>query len=162
VADPRCERQDEVLASRHTSDAGLHAHVASCPDCAELVSLADAILDERNAAVRETSVPGSGAAWWRIQLRAHREAERTAVRTVTLVQAVSIAAALAVLGVPSLAWFAKSGLPPWSTILQSGMPLPDRGCALVGACTGCRLVGRYRGVDGSRRRDMRFPRTSPP
>lgn len=127
MADTRCEREDEVLAGRHTSDAGLHAHVASCPDCAELLALAGAILDERNAGVREARVPGSGAVWWRIQLRARREAERTAARTVTLVQAVAIAAALAialaVLGVPSLAWFAQPGLLPWSTILKSGMPL---------------------------------------
>ena len=127
MADTRCERQDEVLAGRHTSDTGLHAHVASCPDCAELVALAGAILDERNAAVREASVPGSGTAWWRVQLRARREAERTAARTVTLVQAVAIAAslaiALAVLGAPSLAWFAQPGLSSWSAILQSGMPL---------------------------------------
>ena len=127
MADTRCDREDEVLAGRHGSDAALRAHVASCADCAELVTLADAILDERNIAVHEASIPGSGAAWWRIQQRARRDAERAAARTVTIVQAVAISAALAIalalLGAPSLAWFARPGLPSWSTVVGSGMPL---------------------------------------
>jgi hypothetical protein len=127
VADNRCEREDEVLAGRQSGDARLREHVASCPGCAELVALADAILDERNTIVREASVPGSGAAWWRIQMRARRDAERAAARTVTTVQAVAIAAALAIalafLGTPSLTWVTQSVRPSWMSFAPWGLPL---------------------------------------
>ena len=127
MADTRCSREDEVLAGRQTNDAGLRAHVASCPNCTELVALADAILDERNTAVREAAIPASGTAWWRIQLRARRDAERTAARTVTIVQAVALASALAIaitlLGAPALAWLAQTGRPSLANVAPWGLPL---------------------------------------
>jgi hypothetical protein len=127
VADERCEREDEVLAGRQNNDTDLCEHVTTCRHCAELVALADAILDERNVAVREASVPASGAAWWRIQMRVRRDAERAAARTVTIVQAVAIAAALAIalafLGAPSLAWLTQPGRPSWNSVIPLGLPL---------------------------------------
>jgi hypothetical protein len=102
VADRRCPRQDEMLAERDLE------HLAACPDCAELVALADAVLEERGIAMSEACVPPSGAVWWRIRMRAYREAERAATRTVTIVQAIAVAAAVII----TLLLFARPALPP--------------------------------------------------
>ena len=46
----------------------------------------DPIADAFRDAVRDARVPSAGWMWWRLQLRARREAEASAVRTVTRVQ----------------------------------------------------------------------------
>ena len=62
----------------------------------------DPVADAFRAAARDARVPSAGLMWWRIQLRAKREAEASAVRTVTRVQwmvpALVLAFGLVVLG----------------------------------------------------------------
>src|SRR5207237_7087672 len=83
-------------------DAELRAHVDACASCRELALVAGNVLTDANAAMREASIPSSGAMWWRIQRRTHAEAARSASRLITFVQIGSIAAvaivAIALLG----------------------------------------------------------------
>jgi hypothetical protein len=46
----------------------------------------DPVAEAFRAAARDARVPSAGLMWWRLQLRARREAEAAAVRTVTRVQ----------------------------------------------------------------------------
>ncbi len=95
--DTTCPRESEVLdvlGAGRTPDGELAAHVAACPDCSDLATVAAAVLDDRNTAMQEASVPPSGAVWWRMQVRAYYDAQRTASRTATVVQAVALFGAL--------------------------------------------------------------------
>ncbi|HEX6850851.1 MAG TPA: hypothetical protein VF139_05530 [Candidatus Polarisedimenticolaceae bacterium] len=62
----------------------------------------DPVAEAFRAAARDARVPSAGLMWWRMQLRAKREAEAAAVRTVTRVQwivpALVLAFGLVVLG----------------------------------------------------------------
>jgi hypothetical protein len=112
VTDPGCPREYEALEAIQAGrwpdgcDAALRAHVAACPSCGELVTLASALLEQRNVAVRDAHLAGSGLVWWRIQMRARREAQRNAARVLAAVQAAAVIAALgvamALLGATSL------------------------------------------------------------
>jgi hypothetical protein len=82
-----------VSSGRHP-EGELGEHVAACADCADLATVAGAILDERNEAMHEASVPPSGAMWWRIQMRAYHDAQRATTRTITVVQGVALLAAV--------------------------------------------------------------------
>ena len=95
-----CERENEILraiAARQwpeRCDAELRAHAASCTECADLVEVATALTEERDAAVAEAHLPSSGAVWWRAQLRARQDAARLARRVISFVQAAAVAAAV--------------------------------------------------------------------
>ncbi len=98
---PTCPREGElldVISAGRTPDGELATHVAACPGCSDLLTVAGAILDDRNAAIHEPNIPPSGAVWWRMQMRAYYDAQRTASRTATVVQAVVLLGALLVAG----------------------------------------------------------------
>lgn len=116
-----CERSPEVLdvlgAGRWPDgcDAELRAHVADCASCTDLVEVAGALLEERDAAFREAILPGSGLVWWRIQLRARREAQRTVSRAAAVVQAIAIVSGLLV----ALAFLSASSFSGWHEWLSN-------------------------------------------
>ena len=125
MADTTCPREGElldVISAGRTPDGELAIHLDACPGCSDLFTVAAAVLDDRNAAIREANVPPSGAVWWRMQMRAYYDAQRTASRTATVVQAVVLLGALlvagAILGRESLvsAFTSLSRIPlaPWS------------------------------------------------
>ena len=93
-----CPRESEILdmlmTARWPDACGdeLRAHAQSCASCADLVLVATAITSD----VPEAHVPTSGVVWWRMQRRDREEAARAASRTITIVQASSILAAIAV------------------------------------------------------------------
>jgi len=97
-----CNYEAEVLRAVATAhiDDDLRAHIASCDDCAELLSVATAVADDRRTLMREAPIPSSGLMWWRTRMRAREEARRMAVRTATLVQAglIAVAIIIAVVG----------------------------------------------------------------
>jgi len=86
----------------------LREHLAACGTCAVLIEVAHALARDRERAARTAPVPGSGAAWWRMQLRMRREAERSARRTVTLVQG----AILGVCAIVALVLVGEIATPP--------------------------------------------------
>ena len=98
-----CNYEAEILRAVATAhiDDDLRAHIASCDGCAELLSVATAVADDRRTLMREAPIPSSGLMWWRTRMRAREEARRMAVRTATLVQAglIAVAVIIAVVGV---------------------------------------------------------------
>jgi len=123
--DTTCPREGElldVISAGRTPDGELADHLTACPGCSDLFTVAGAILDDRNAAVHEASIPPSGAVWWRMQMRTYYDAQRTASRTATVVQAVVLLGALfvavAIVGrqtlVDAFTSMTRIPLAPWS------------------------------------------------
>ena len=120
-----CPREADVLEALQTSawpdccGEDLRVHVASCQVCAGLVEIAAALLDEHRLATVAAAVPSSATAWWRMQLRARREATERAMRPIAVFQGLAVACAagllLAVIGFVSPtvrqfgAWLAAMG-----------------------------------------------------
>jgi hypothetical protein len=105
-----CACEDEVLAAVGSGrwpsrvDAELRAHVSQCAVCRDVVTVAEAFGREdaepgRLAESAAAHIPDSGAMWFRAQLRARQEAARTAVRPITVAQALSFASVIGLLGV---------------------------------------------------------------
>jgi len=118
-----CPRESEIADSLMTArwpnacEHELRAHAASCATCADLVLVATAIAQE----TPQVTVPASGVVWWRIQRREREKAVRTASRTITILQASSIAGAIALastiagsISVPTI------HIPVWSLPLLLG------------------------------------------
>ena len=97
----------------------LREHLAACGTCADLIEVAVALARDRESAVRSAPVPGSGVVWWRTQLRMRREAERSAQRTLTLVQG-AILGACSIVALGVLGWVSP---PPhvWLEPFASGV-----------------------------------------
>ena len=115
-----CASEDEVLAAVGTSrwpdrvDAELRAHVAQCAVCRDLVAVAVAFAAPESSAagahVPSPRLPDSGVVWLRAQMRARQEAARTAVRPITVAQALSFASVIGLFGVllgASSAWLQR-------------------------------------------------------
>jgi hypothetical protein len=126
-----CEREIETLdavscgAWPDRCDAALREHVTSCAACSDLTEVAAALLDDRDAALRHAPIPPSGLVWWRMQMRARRDAASAAGRTVIAVQVAVFAGvlgvAIAVLGVLSKGWW--NNLPNVNELAASGLPV---------------------------------------
>jgi predicted anti-sigma-YlaC factor YlaD len=144
-----CEREELVLdvlrSGRNLADTDLAAHLATCVPCTELVAVASALLDEHHVATQTSSVPTSGVVWWRMQRRAREEALRKAARTVTAVQTISIAAAIAIaIGIVGATADWRSWLPtmfhlPNMTVLAQSLPL----AIALAACLALAPVALY-------------------
>lgn len=129
-----CPRESEILdalmTARWPNACGdeLPAHAKSCALCADLVLVATAITND----VPQAHVPTSAVMWWRMQRREREEAARAASRTITIVQASSIIAAIAVVltilgGVSAMSETWRNGvahaLQQINNIPQWGLPL---------------------------------------
>jgi hypothetical protein len=125
-----CPREADVLEALQTSawpdccGEDLRAHVAACQACAGLAEIAGALLDEHRQASLTAAVPSSATVWWRMQLRARREATERAMRPISVLQGLAIACGagllLAAIGFVS------------PTVRQFGSWLADLGGAAVG------------------------------
>ena len=106
-----CAREAEVMEAvafgrwpEHV-DEGLATHVAACAVCGDLVEVALALHDERDAACREAPVPAAGMVWWRATIRARAEAARTATQPITVLQGIAAACAVGLAcGLAGAAW----------------------------------------------------------
>jgi len=126
VSKPDCVREIETFdaissgAWPDACDDSLRAHVATCTNCSDVVEVATALIDDRDAALRHAPVPPSGVVWWRMQMRARNEATQSARRTVVAVQAAVFAAVLVIaLAILGGAWWNK--LPHIDEIAASGL-----------------------------------------
>ena len=92
-----CPREDELLDALGAGFIGeeLESHITTCAACGELRLVAGALLDERVQAVTEAALPSSGTMLWRMQMRRRQEAQSTARRSLLIGQAVTLAAAVA-------------------------------------------------------------------
>jgi hypothetical protein len=89
-----------ICAGRWPSacDEELRNHVQSCSTCNDVVTVAGALQDDYSAVVStHVQVPSAGLVWWRAELRARREAVRSAERPLRVVHALSGACALGVM-----------------------------------------------------------------
>lgn len=92
-----CHREDELLDAlgRRFVSAEMEAHVVACTSCAELRSVAGALLDDRSVAVRDAAVPASATMWWRLQMRHRHEVEAASRRWLFAGQAITLVIAIA-------------------------------------------------------------------
>ena len=142
-----CERENELLDALtlgqwpHSASSELRAHVERCARCADLIVVAGALLDDRHENEAQVVVPSSGATWWRVRLRAEREAREHAERTVEMTQSISLTAVIVAMiaAVSTLiggvwAWFGSmpSLAPVSRTLLQM---LPGGSVLLLGIAT---------------------------
>ena len=124
-----CSHETEVLDLvaidqwPQRADASLQAHVASCPQCAEVASIATAVREwGDNVAVPR--MPDSSVVWHRAQLRARAEAARAAFRPLWLAQGFAVVAlivALVWIG-PSASWYVSIWQSASRSVPSIGMP----------------------------------------
>ena len=99
-----CEFESEVLAAVIQSrwpervDATLRAHAATCQICSDVAAVAGFIDNSRDELRAAASLPDSGRVWWLAQMRARREAAKTAVRPIAATQLIAGACAVGLLG----------------------------------------------------------------
>lgn len=88
-----CIREDELLdaLTRGFVGAELKAHLATCGPCAELQTVAGALLEDQREASIAAAVPSSSAMWRRMQLRHRNEAEAAARRSLIVGQTITFA-----------------------------------------------------------------------
>ena len=100
-----CEFESEVLAAvlqarwPERVDSQLREHVAACPICSDVATIAGAIEDTRQEMSARAVIPNSGRVWWLAQLRARREAAEAANRPMTAVQVVAFVCAVCLIAV---------------------------------------------------------------
>jgi len=98
------------------ADAALRAHVAGCPLCAEVASIATAVR-EWSSADAIPRMPEAAVVWHRAQVKARTEAARAAFRPVWLAQGfalVALVVALVWMG-PGASWYASI----WQSVSKS-------------------------------------------
>jgi len=95
-----CEFEPEVLAAalQARMPEPLRTHVAGCAICSDVAAVAAAIDDARERTRGDAVVPDSGRVWWLAQVRARREATKTAGRPITAIQVIALACAIGLLG----------------------------------------------------------------
>lgn len=82
----------------------LRAHVSMCEICSDVLDVALAFHEDREAH-GNVQIPAAGLVWWRAELRARQEAMRKVSRPMTVVQAFGAAAGVgAAAALLSLAW----------------------------------------------------------
>jgi hypothetical protein len=97
---------DALAAARWPArvNAELTSHVASCEICRDVITVAQAMSTDHDAAWREANVPSSGQMWWRAEMRTRQDAIRDASRPVAVAQGVAVLLGLGVIGAG--VWFA--------------------------------------------------------
>jgi hypothetical protein len=99
-----CEFEAEVLAATLQSrwpeqvEGSLRAHVRECAACSDVVAIASAMEEARDDRRATGSIPDASRVWWHAQLRARREAAKTAGRPITAAQVMALACAAGLLG----------------------------------------------------------------
>jgi len=113
---PQCHREQEVLdavrSGRWSGAWGeeIRTHAAGCPACAEVVLVAEALLQEHHREQAEVRLPSAGLVWWKAQLAARRSAEARATQPIALAERFAQAAAvLTALGLALWQWPRISG-----------------------------------------------------
>ncbi len=96
MADRECPFEASLLdalqgAGWPAEETGLRAHVQNCEQCAGLLAAAAPLLEEGRQASAEARVPPAAAMWWRLRLRARREAAADAVRPIAAYQWLALA-----------------------------------------------------------------------
>jgi hypothetical protein len=106
-----CPRESDVLdavASEKWPNrvtAELVDHVAACAICSDVLTVARAMRADQELTWQDASIPSSGQAWWRAEMRMRQEAIRKASRPIAVAQAAALLGAVALIGTAGwLAW----------------------------------------------------------
>jgi hypothetical protein len=89
-----CVREQEIVrAVLSRTFAGLsddlRAHADACDVCRDVMSLVEAMRDQRDEALAEARLPAAGQIWWRSAVRAHAEAAQAARRPMVWLQGIA-------------------------------------------------------------------------
>jgi len=109
---PFCENEAAVIEAvrRGAWEEDLRAHAAGCSACADAALAARVLREMQAGAIAEARVPAAGWMWWRMQLRAKREAAERATQPITLIEQLTYACiALSAIGVVVWNWRAILG-----------------------------------------------------
>jgi predicted anti-sigma-YlaC factor YlaD len=125
-----CAREPELTDALRAGawpagcDEELRAHAERCESCRDLVDVAAALLEDRDAQLHEASLPGSGLVWWKLQMRLRAETARKGRRILLLFQttALSIAGALAL-------FMLQIFVPGWVALVTAELPVAVQGFA---------------------------------
>ena len=125
-----CAREPELVDALRAGawpagcDEELRAHAESCASCRDLVDVAVALLEDRDAQLHEAPLPGSGLVWWKLQMRLRDETARKGRRMLLLFQttALSIAGALAL-------FMLQLFVPDWVALATAELPVAVQGFA---------------------------------
>lgn len=99
-----CEFEADVLCAVMQSrwpervDAELLEHAKSCAICQEVTLVSCALTEEAEQTLATAPVPDAGRVWFVAQMRARREAAKTAGRPITAIQVLAFSAAMGILG----------------------------------------------------------------
>ena len=98
-----CPRESDVLDAVASGKwphrvPELAGHVASCAVCSDVVAVAQAMRADHEVVWQEASIPSSGQAWWRAEMRARHEAILQASRPIAIAQGAALLVAIAVIG----------------------------------------------------------------
>lgn len=91
-----CLQQERVTAAVQAGqwpdacDPELRAHVDGCQTCKDVVLVARALRQSRNAAIQAPQLPSPGLLWWRAQIRRRNVAIERVTRTVAVAEAVAV------------------------------------------------------------------------
>ncbi len=92
-----CPRESDVIGAiiagrwPDQCDETLHAHVAQCQVCGEVVGVASLLRLDRNDLHDEITVPAAGQVWWRAAIRTRLEASQKATRPLSWAFGISVA-----------------------------------------------------------------------
>lgn len=118
---PDCRHEADLVAAVTSGrwpsavDLTLREHVPSCPVCAEVLQVAEAMSALERETLADTRLPSAGQVWWRAQIRARHEAAAVAARPVMVAQAVGGAAVVGLLAAV-VSW-------KWTTIATVALDL---------------------------------------
>ena len=134
-----CLRENEVLEAvtcgrwPAACPSELRSHVAECVFCSDVLEVALALHQDREAAQQDANLPSAGLVWWRAELRARQEALRAVSQPITVVQALG-SAAMAGVGfaiirrlwpwlraLVSMPDFSALSVPQWSIVIAFGL-----------------------------------------
>ena len=113
-----CPHEPAVLAAvladcwPEQRDGALARHTSECDACGDVLTVARALREDRDAGAREVHVPAAGQVWWRAAVRARLEASQAAARPITWIHGLMGASAVGLTG-------AAAGL-AWPTVRAAG------------------------------------------
>ena len=98
-----CPREADVLDALRSgawpdgAPVDLREHVEGCAFCVGLAELVPALAEDCRASMQDAVVPSSAVMWWRLQMRARREAEARVMRPIAAAQKLALACAAGLL-----------------------------------------------------------------
>jgi hypothetical protein len=87
-----CDREAQVIEASRSGlwDEELRRHLSDCRNCAESAVAASFLSRLERIDHQNVDLPGAGQMWWKLQLRARREAIERAARPISYFQSITL------------------------------------------------------------------------